>query len=512
MTDPSPNDRTQLRWSVYFVLIAISAGSMIGRTLSVDSVDLLSAQRQLWQRGERRWIMRPFLSGNDRSRWCTVRSLVEFGTYEIDQVIFEPGTIDLDVVDPAPPPGKVAASERPRAYPKRADTWDTIDKVRHKNSEGKWRFYSSKPPLLATLLAAEYWLIYNITGATLDTPPYDLARWLLILNNVVPLVVAFVLMAKLVERFGVTDWGKVFVMGAATFGTFLTTFAVTLNNHLPAAVSATVALYAAVRIWFDGERRLRYFAVAGLFAAFTAANELPALAFFVAMAAALAWKAWRETLTAFAPAAAVVIAAFLGTNKIAHDRWLPPYAFRNAANPDENWYDYTYYVHGAKGPAKVETYWQPERLKESGSIDGGEPWRIVYAFNVLIGHHGIFSLTPIWLLSLWGAWLMWKGADAGQRQFAVFVASISMVCLLFYLLRPEIDRNYGGQASGFRWMFWFTPLWLVTLLPAADRMGQARWQRILALFLLGASVLSVSYPTWNPWTHPWIYDFVRGPE
>jgi len=37
-----------------------------------------------------------------------------------------------------------------------------------------------------------------------------------------------------------------FVMAAAAFGTFLTTFAVTINNHLPAAVCAAVAVYATV--------------------------------------------------------------------------------------------------------------------------------------------------------------------------------------------------------------------------------------------------------------------------
>ena len=56
-------------------------------------------------------------------------------------------------------------------------------------------------------------------------------------------------------------------MAAAVFGTFLTTFAVVLTNHLPGAVCAMVALYAAVRIWFDGDRRLRYFVLVGLFGA-----------------------------------------------------------------------------------------------------------------------------------------------------------------------------------------------------------------------------------------------------
>ena len=46
-------------------------------------------------------------------------------------------------------------------------------------------------------------------------------------------------------------------MAAAVFGTFLTTFAVVLNNHLPAAVSAPWSRSTRrCAIWFDGERRL----------------------------------------------------------------------------------------------------------------------------------------------------------------------------------------------------------------------------------------------------------------
>ena len=30
----------------------------------------------------------------------------------------------------------------------------------------------------------------------------------------------------------------------------------------------------------------------------------------------------------------------------------------------------------------------------------------------------------------------------------------------------------------------------------------------LAVVLLTFSVLSASYPTWNPWTHPWIYNWL----
>src|SRR5437870_252518 len=92
----SPAPAARLRWAVYWLLITISVGGMVGRILSVDSVDRLSQQSQLAERGDRRNIMRPFLSANDRSRWCTIRSLVEFGTYEIDEVLFVPETLPAD--------------------------------------------------------------------------------------------------------------------------------------------------------------------------------------------------------------------------------------------------------------------------------------------------------------------------------------------------------------------------------------------------------------------------------
>ncbi len=45
------------------------------------------------------------------------------------------------------------------------------------------------------------------------------------------------------------------MVAAATSATFLTTFAVSVNNHLPAALCAGATLWAATRILLDGERR-----------------------------------------------------------------------------------------------------------------------------------------------------------------------------------------------------------------------------------------------------------------
>jgi hypothetical protein len=449
----SVDSSAELRWSVYLLLIALATGAVVGRIMAVTSVD------KDWRR------QRPFLSANDRSRWVTARALVEHGTYAIDDIVVERG-------------------------------WDTIDMVKHRGRDGQDHLYSSKPPLLATIMAGQYWLIYRLTGATLADSPYEIGRFMLVTNNVLPLLAYFVLLGFLADRFGTTDWARIFMMAAATFGTFLTTFVVAINNHIPAAVCVAVALYAAVRIWHDNARSWRYFAIAGFFAAFAAANELPALSVVVLLGAALLWKAPRETMLGYLPAALLVGAAAVGTNYIAHDSFRPPYMHRGQTDPSDNWYDYSYQRDGKLR----DSYW-----RNPVGIDRGEPSVVQYAIHSTIGHHGILSLTPVWILSIWGLALLWKN---GQRDLAIMICTLSLVCLVFYLSRPQADRNYGGMTSGFRWMFWFAPLWLVALLPAADRLAASRLGRGVGLVLLALSVMSASYPTWNPWTHPWLWNFM----
>jgi hypothetical protein len=143
-------------------------------------------------------------------------------------------------------------------------------------------------------------------------------------------------------------------------------------------------------------------------------------------------------------------------------------------------------------------------------VDRGEPSRAAYAWHALVGHHGIVSLTPAWLLVVPGlALLASRRRPAGQRDLAVAIAAVSLVVIAFYLARPQADRNYGGMTSGFRWVFWLAPLWLAAVVPAADIAGRSRAGRIAAALLLAASAFSVAYPTWNPWTRPWIEQAMR---
>ncbi|MFN0021239.1 MAG: hypothetical protein ACKVP0_23570 [Pirellulaceae bacterium] len=539
---PTAQASSSLRWAVYWLLIALAAGSVTGRILRVTNGNTKNPS--------------PFLSANDRSRWCTIRALVDHGTYAIDDIIFD-------------------------AQGNRIQSWHTIDLVKHRAADGKEHYYSSKPTLLPTLLAGEYWLIKNLTGATLETRLFYVARTMLLLTNVLPLVLGLWLLARIVEKHGTTDAGRIFVMACACGGTFVTTFSITLNNHTIAAVGIIATLAAALPIWMEGRKEWRYFILAGLSASFTAANELPALAFFAAIAIGLFFCSWQRTLAGFAPFAFLIAAAAFGTNYVAHGTWKTPYAHRGdgpvvatipiamqkfgnvkkqilwpdavsslesqgirfspkttveETHPLERWvifdpetqtrYAVTYPNFGKRNwrsepeaPSLSPyfelhywdnwyefdgSYWSSGELS---SVDNGEPSRLVYAFNCLFGHHGVFSLTPVWIFSVWGAILWLRSSNRSFAGLALMIAGLTLVVLLFYFTRSQIDRNYSGFSTCLRWLLWLVPLWLVVLIPAADSLAVSRIGWGVAVLLLVVCALSASYGAMNPWTHPWIFDY-----
>ena len=85
-------------------------------------------------------------------------------------------------------------------------------------------------------------------------------------------------------------------------------------------------------------------------------------------------------------------------------------------------------------------------------------------------------------------------------------AALTVVVVGFFL-GITTTANYGGWTNGPRWLFWLTPFWLLCMLPVIDYLAVRRWGRVLAFALLAVSVFSANYRDWNPWRHPWIYQF-----
>ncbi|MBM3999310.1 MAG: hypothetical protein FJ297_07195 [Planctomycetes bacterium] len=522
MTDRRCADGGALRDKPYLLLFAVAIALMAAQIARVRS-----------QLGGT-----PLLSANDRSRWATIRALVEHGTYVLDDVVMPNGKRDRE--------------------------WYSIDMVRHADRDGVEHFYSTKPALLPTLLAIPCFLLDRTAGLTLSDDTFFVVRGMLVLFNVVPIAVYFGLVGRAVDRWGRTDWGRLYVVVTAAFATLATPFAATLNNHVPAMVGAAVAGYVLMRMAVDGRREYRYFLLAGFASAWTAANELPSLPLVIVAG----WIAVRcdakRAAWAFAGPAIAVGIAFQLANFAAHGDWRPPYAHRGdgrllgtwtAAEPSErepqvappeiqrvaielagnrdggtaaegmlrprdeahawelrangvrhalrwrddavevrewdNWYDYE------------GTYWQVSRRR---GVDRGEPSRTVYAFNVLVGHHGILSLSPVWFIALVGLGFRVRDGCVSIRRAAWIAAGLTAICIAFYLARPLADRNYGGVNCGMRWTLWMTPFWLFFLMPAADA-ARSTGTRAVCVALLAASAFSAFYSAPNPWSHPWIFEY-----
>ena len=529
----------QRHWSIYWILIVCSLAVVCGRIATVENH---SASNET-----------PFFCANDRSRWATVRALVDENVFHIDDVIARDQAIH----------------------------WDTIDKVKHIGRDGEMHAYSSKPPLLASVVAAGYFAIKTFTGLSITEDTFIVTRTLLLLLNGTCWFVLLYFLAKTIDCISVRDWSRYYVLACAGFGTFLSTFAVSLNNHLPAAAATMVAVYCITKIVRRSDSRLpqatwRTFLLAGLASTLAFANELPALALLAVTGLVCVWKSQQWTMTAFLPAMVMVLAAFFGSNYLFHGDLKMPYAHRSdgaavasveiepsepvvekldvgglpalledalpqafrfssveitpgdwpstpaavrrwnvqdrlsdksfviqhnsvaaqnvfSIHPRSNWYEYP------------GSYWVKSNFEKKSLVDRGQDDPLIYTFHVLLGHHGIFSLTPFWILALAGMMVFMVSSRYQLRWFGLIAIGLSVIVVIFYVMQPTCNRNYGGVSSGLRWGFWLYPLWLVCILPMADALAQSKVGRFFCLLLLAVSVISVSWSHLNPWVHPWLY-------
>ena len=436
------------------------------------------------------------LEANDISRWCTVWSLLERGSYVIDDCPWQAKTQD-----------KV----------RKPDVFQTG------NPSAPEHYYSSKPALLPTMVAGMLYPFRKLTGIPLDadspqprTPRPDRpdqttepVHWpvyvfylkpTVVALNVVPYLAFLVLFARLLDRIVRNDWAWFAGLVSAAWGTQLIIFNSTLNNHSVAAYSAFFAVYALMRIW-ESPRPSRFadedeppvrtpygtYAAAGFWGAFAACNELPAAAFGLVLFLCVLARSPRATLLAFVPAAAIPCIAFLATLYLSTGGFTPFYAEFGGAS-----YEYTgsYWAH------PLEMDWFDKHP---------EPWW-VYLFHLTLGHHGMFSLTPIFLLAIPP---MIRGIFGADRRIAglarmTFVLTVGLIA--FYVYKTH---NYGGSTQGPRWLFWIYPFWLILVATGFEAGQNHRGARWFGVICLAFSALSVGYGLLMPWSHPWILDLIE---
>ncbi|MBN9121323.1 MAG: hypothetical protein J0I06_19585 [Planctomycetes bacterium] len=493
-----PADASDLRRSAFLLLTAAAVAIAAAKTVGAENVIEPSRYKPAEPGGygyepDRAWPDKrpdpvPMFSSNDKSRWATVRALVHDKTYVIGKRTY-----------PDPNNPKAYKDEGIVAEP----AYKSTDVVLNPDTK---EFYSSKPPLMATIAAGEYWLLNRFFGWDIVKDRWLVVPAIVLTWNVIPFAVYLVLLGRLIDSTGKTDFGKLLAFATAALGTFLTTFAGTLNNHTPAAFCVLFASYPLLKAVVESrDMTPAGYACCGFFAGFAATFELPALALVAALGLPLLVAHTRNALLFFVPCALLPIAALYGCNYIALGTFEPVYD--KFGGP---WYRFE------------GSHWSKIGTPAAKGLDFNDEPTTVYAFHLLVGHHGWFSLTPVWFVALASLVVLGiqsapavkaafgkpKGTGWTLEMFALMTLAVSAVVFAFYLTRTR-SYNYGGNTSGPRWLFWLIPLWVLAVPPAADRLSRNGAGRLLCAVLLGASVLSVFYPAWNPWRNPWILQFLE---
>lgn len=473
---------------------------------------------------------------NDASRWNTVYYLVEHGTYEYKpdwKVCWTDGRGKSAEVVATMPAEEQAKWVRigDKFYKPPWDIWGigpffTIDMVQAPDG----RFVSSKHPLLPTCLAGIVWAIEKTTGYDLGVQrstimvkgepkpgpmpidPWVILRTTLILAQVVPFLIMVWLFSRYVRCQSESFFVRNFCVAAAALATYLTPYLTTLNNHVIAAYLSLFAVYAAVRIWYDGRRSAWWFGMAGFFAAFAATTELWAGAFAVLLLVVLLVKWPRPTLIYGVSMAMIPTIAAIVTNYQATGTIVPI----QAKGIDSPWYQWDG-SHWSKNK-----YWAGP---DPRSIDGQAERKGVYLAHLTVGHHGFFLLTPIFVLSLAGMIAHWcRRDDRAQPGLAAFVFVLSLIVFAAVVYKTN---NYGGGCQGPRHLFWMNPFWLLMLPAGVELLARSRPGRAVCYACLAVSLFSVYWalpqvgdpirtdamgrpiPVERPWSTSWAHELFR---
>ena len=316
--------------------------------------------------------------------------------------------------------------------------------------EGK--LYSSKPPLYPFIMAAQSWPIAKLFGWNFFEQRVTFIRYLTLLNQVLPLMlmlwVAFVWASSIISNKRAVN----LLLLAMSFGTLVYGYAVTINNHTPAAVCFFISWYLVYRIRRDRISGIVPYVLAGLLAGMGGMFELQGLVFTLWLFCLVAMKR---------PGKSLIFLVFLAI----------PIILNLYLN---------YHISGDIRPF----YLQSDLYKYEGSawIEGNNKTssRWVYLFHLLLGHHGLFSLSPVLVIGLLG---MINVIRRNREDMGMEMLGLAVAMLIVILFPLTIQRNYGGYCVGMRWFIHFTPILMFPGIFVLEKLSKKQWGVVLVVVL-----------------------------
>lgn len=346
---------------------------------------------------------------------------------------------------------------------------NTIDRVMvgHDN-------YSSKPPVLSVLGAGVYWLVVQTTDLNLRDERLrgDTVYLLTVLLAGVPYLLLLGYAHALLRWFTPSAAARVWSFACISLGQLGLPYSTTINNHVPAATAAFIAFYYAFGLRHGRLSGWRYWCYAGFAMGLAPTLDLGAVFISGCIGLYLLAFDWHRTLRLLVPAALVPILFHFALTWSIMGSLVPVYLRREL---------YRY----------PGSYWLAPR-----GIDALNEPRSMYLYNITLGHHGLFSMTPALAFALFSlcASVVRSRALAFAREAWTIGAALAIL-VAFYTLTT---KNYGGVCVGFRWLLPIVPL---ALLFVGVWWSENRSWPLRGLFFV--SLLTGQYHAYAALTGPW---------
>ncbi len=338
-------------------------------------------------------------------------------------------------------------------------------------------YFSGKMPLLSAIGAVEYAVLHNVAGLALAPDCAQTANgcayyWLTLTLVGIP----FALMVGVMYAWA---RGLNFSIGVALLGTLalglgteVFPYALTLNHHVPAAVSLFVGLYALVQL---APRQPRWLLVTGFAATFAPLCD-PLAGLFAVGLFVLAVVRYRAQALYFVVGALPPLLATAWLDLQITGTVIPPYM-------------------------TLSGYAYKEAGDQRGLAGAGTPDDLPqYAFKMFLGAQGLFAYNPILLFALLGVGIVAFHRQARLNLEALVVGLAALGVGLYLAFRTG---NLGGNAYGERYLISVVPIVMAFLFfapPLFKTRGRAVWAILFAVFL-GLSVYSSFQGAANPWEY-----------
>ncbi len=314
-------------------------------------------------------LAHPDVSGNPASRFATVESLVERGTWAIDDSTFARGTVDKVTVD--------------------------------------GRTYSSKPPLFPLAGAAAYGAWHATTGLTFSSAPIASRTVVRLALVVAPFALFLLALWRFLREWMRDERARVWLFSTVALASYLFGYASKLNNHAPAAFLVFAAF---VLAWSAAHRDAswRTHALAGLACGVAIALDLGAAPSAAAIGVYLLCASPRRALLAFAPAALPPLVASSVIVEHITGSPLPIYL--------------QHHLYHAPG-----SYWLAP-----ASYDALREPTLVYLFHMTLGHHGWLAMAPVLVFAPLGVRALWTGGRRAEALVLAVPAAFTFTFYALY--------------------------------------------------------------------------------